>query len=352
MASTAAGLSWNCSSSLIQSSHKLGNRVSERSSVMVVVAQKKVKKIRKIILKEDVTNVGEKGEVLDVRAGYFRNYLLPMGKAQIVTPLLLKRGKGFCSVDDLRTGNGVFPPPGLVLPAHSRTALMLPGRVGQKNTPMPKLVIDKGNYQRSAEYKREMRMEEERIEAEKQRVMKYCCGFMGYIGLTTFPSSMRNCIPFLGATLADSSKFKPVFTLVKEEAQQLAVIFETVGAFKVKRKEWERKANLWHRHASLCRTYASIECDVYPVFILLVASQDVDKRIVSLPEIRETGEYIALLKLHPDVTARVHHLLVNKCSTTSELTDGGCSIILRGEAVKSIRKLEECLPPDIKSGRC
>ncbi|GFZ17875.1 ribosomal protein L9 [Actinidia rufa] len=264
MASTAAGLSWNCSSSLIQSSHKLGNRVSERSSVMVVVAQKKVKKIRKIILKEDVTNVGEKGEVLDVRAGYFRNYLLPMGKAQIVTPLLLKGGKGFCSVDDLRTGNGVFPPPGLVLPAHSRTALMLPGRVGQKNTPMPKLVIDKGNYQRSAEYKREMRMEEERIEAEKQRV--------------------------------------------KEEAQQLAVIFETVGAFKVKRKEWERKANLWHRHASLCRTYASIECDVYPAFILLVASQDVDKRIVSLPEIRETGEYIALLKLHPDVTAREERL--------------------------------------------
>jgi len=31
----------------------------------------------------------------------------------------------------------------------------------------------------------------------------------------------------------------------------------------------------------------------------------VDKRIVDLPEIRETGEYIAELKLHPEVTARV-----------------------------------------------
>lgn len=33
--------------------------------------------------------------------------------------------------------------------------------------------------------------------------------------------------------------------------------------------------------------------------------RDIDKRIVSLPEIRETGEYIAELKLHPDVTAQV-----------------------------------------------
>jgi large subunit ribosomal protein L9 len=33
--------------------------------------------------------------------------------------------------------------------------------------------------------------------------------------------------------------------------------------------------------------------------------RDVDKRIVSLPDIRETGEYIAELKLHPEVTAQV-----------------------------------------------
>jgi len=34
-------------------------------------------------------------------------------------------------------------------------------------------------------------------------------------------------------------------------------------------------------------------------------SREVDKRIVDLPEIRETGEYIAELKLHPEVTAKV-----------------------------------------------
>lgn len=38
---------------------------------------------------------------------------------------------------------------------------------------------------------------------------------------------------------------------------------------------------------------------------LLVLCRDVDRRIVTLPEIRETGEYVAELKLHPEVTALV-----------------------------------------------
>ncbi|XP_006409185.2 50S ribosomal protein L9, chloroplastic [Eutrema salsugineum] len=77
-------------------------------------------------LKEDVSNLGKQGQLLEVKAGFFRNFLLPTRKAQLMTLIL------------------------------------------------------------------EMKMEDERIEAEKQRV--------------------------------------------KEEAQQLAMIFETVGAFKVKRK--------------------------------------------------------------------------------------------------------------------
>lgn len=43
-----------------------------------------------IILKEDVQELGKKGQLMSVRAGYYRNYLLPMGMAQIVTPQLLK----------------------------------------------------------------------------------------------------------------------------------------------------------------------------------------------------------------------------------------------------------------------
>lgn len=43
-----------------------------------------------IILKEDVADVGKKGQLLDVKAGFYRNFLLPLGKAQMVTPTIIK----------------------------------------------------------------------------------------------------------------------------------------------------------------------------------------------------------------------------------------------------------------------
>ncbi|KAF3659781.1 50S ribosomal protein L9, chloroplastic [Capsicum annuum] len=182
-----ANLSWSSSfCSLAKITNAENTKLSERSSILTIVAQKKTKKIRKIILTEDITQLGKKGELLDVRAGFFRNYLLPTGKAQIVTAALIK----------------------------------------------------------------EMKMEEERIEAEKQRV--------------------------------------------KDEAQQLARIFETVGAFKVKRKGGKGK-----------QIFGSVTAQDLVDIIKAQIQRDVDKKIVTLPEIRETGEYIAELKLHPEVTARV-----------------------------------------------
>ncbi|KAA0047848.1 50S ribosomal protein L9 [Cucumis melo var. makuwa] len=44
----------------------------------------------KIIFKEDVSDLENKGQLIDMKVGYYRNYLFPMGKAQIVTPVLLK----------------------------------------------------------------------------------------------------------------------------------------------------------------------------------------------------------------------------------------------------------------------
>ncbi|KAG4967422.1 hypothetical protein AAZX31_12G077700 [Glycine max] len=190
MASALSSLS-STSSSLLQHSFTGNSKAPitqfpNKSARFSVFAQKKAKKLRKIILKEDVTDVGKQGQLLDVRAGFFRNYLLPMGKAQLVTPQLLK----------------------------------------------------------------EMKIEEERIEAEKRRV--------------------------------------------KEEAQQLALIFETVGAFKVKRKGGKGK-----------QIFGSVTAQDLVDIIKAQLQREVDKRIVDLPEIRETGEYIAELKLHPEVTARV-----------------------------------------------
>lgn len=188
MASTASTLSWSSSSWLksFGGNSNETSKLSDRRTALVILAQKKAKKTRKVILKEDVEYLGKMGQLLDVKAGFYRNFLLPTGKAQIVTPILLK----------------------------------------------------------------EMRMEEERIEAEKKRV--------------------------------------------KEEAQQLALIFETVGAFKVKRKGGKGK-----------QIFGSVTAQDLVDIIKAQLQRDVDKRIVSLPEIRETGEYIAELKLHPEVTARV-----------------------------------------------
>lgn len=44
----------------------------------------------KIILKEDVSNLGYKDDVVEVKNGYGRNYLIPTGKAVIASPSALK----------------------------------------------------------------------------------------------------------------------------------------------------------------------------------------------------------------------------------------------------------------------
>lgn len=44
----------------------------------------------KVILRSDVENLGELGDVVEVRAGYGRNYLLPQGHAMLATKSNLK----------------------------------------------------------------------------------------------------------------------------------------------------------------------------------------------------------------------------------------------------------------------
>ena len=44
----------------------------------------------KIILKEDIPSLGYKDDVVEVKNGYGRNYLIPQGKAIVATPSALK----------------------------------------------------------------------------------------------------------------------------------------------------------------------------------------------------------------------------------------------------------------------
>ena len=44
----------------------------------------------KLILKEDIANLGYKDDVVEVKSGYGRNYLIPQQRAVIATPSALK----------------------------------------------------------------------------------------------------------------------------------------------------------------------------------------------------------------------------------------------------------------------
>ena len=45
----------------------------------------------KIILKKEIANLGEAGDVVEVKTGYARNYLVPQGFATVATPSALKQ---------------------------------------------------------------------------------------------------------------------------------------------------------------------------------------------------------------------------------------------------------------------
>jgi len=48
-------------------------------------------KYMKLILKEDVDKLGDSGDIVDVKPGYGRNYLIPQGKAIMATDGALKQ---------------------------------------------------------------------------------------------------------------------------------------------------------------------------------------------------------------------------------------------------------------------
>ena len=45
----------------------------------------------KILLKKEIANLGEAGDMVEVKAGYAQNYLIPQGFASLATPSVIKQ---------------------------------------------------------------------------------------------------------------------------------------------------------------------------------------------------------------------------------------------------------------------
>jgi len=164
-----------------------------RSRSVRVVAEKRVIKRKQIILTEDIPTLGKAGQLLSVRAGYFRNYLFPFQKAKPATPKILKA----------------------------------------------------------------IQLEKEKQEAEKRRI--------------------------------------------KEEAELIARQFQTVGQFTVRRKGGVGKA-----------IFGSVTTQDVADIIRANTNREVEKKNITLPEIKEVGVYNAEIRLHPEVLAVVKLNVISK----------------------------------------
>ncbi|GFR40049.1 hypothetical protein Agub_g587 [Astrephomene gubernaculifera] len=68
-----------------------GVRAPASRVALVVEANKKVLKKTKVILVNDIPNVGREGEIKSVPVGYWRNFLLPNGMAKIASEAILDK---------------------------------------------------------------------------------------------------------------------------------------------------------------------------------------------------------------------------------------------------------------------
>jgi large subunit ribosomal protein L9 len=80
----------------------------------------------------------------------------------------------------------------------------------------------------------------------------------------------------------------------KEEALKIKAALEKIGKYKISQQVGEQEA-----------IFGSVTAQDVADVIQQSAKQEVDKRGITLPEIRKTGVYQAEIKLHPEVTATV-----------------------------------------------
>ena len=74
-----------------------------------------------IILKEDIVNLGYKNDIVTVKSGYGRNYLIPTGKAVIASPAAKKMLAEELKQKIVATFNGKTDEPELAESANEET---------------------------------------------------------------------------------------------------------------------------------------------------------------------------------------------------------------------------------------
>lgn len=82
---------------------------------------------------------------------------------------------------------------------------------------------------------------------------------------------------------------------VKAEAESVARMLQSAGMLTIRRKKGGQGKQI----------FGSVTSQDVVDIIRANTKQEVDKRDVTVPEVREVGQYVVEIKLHPDVTAQV-----------------------------------------------
>eukprot|EP00250_Pteridium_aquilinum_P024408 c29040_g1_i1 orf=441-1040(-) len=150
-------------------------------------------------------------------------------------------------------------------------------------------------------------MAQKKVQKRTQIVLKEDVPLLGKTGelLTVKRGFFRNYLYPFGKAQVASPEFLKEMKLeaerkeaekrrIKEAAESDAMMFKTIGVFNCRRKLGKGK-----------QIFGTVTTQDLVDIIKAQTSREFDKRDITLPEIRETGEYVAEIKLHPEVIAKI-----------------------------------------------
>jgi len=120
---------------------------------------------------------------------------------------------------------------------------------------------------------------------------------VGYFRNYLHPSGLAKpaTTEILGQIRAKEAADEEARAKVKAEASMLATALNTIGKFTIK-----KTAGTGDDKTKL---FGSVTAQDVVEAVKLQTNQDLDKRLIEMDDIRETGNYTVSVKLHPEVTA-------------------------------------------------